>query len=128
MNRLLPDFPRPFFGVRGCFRHFMVRAAPFRVAPDHTDQEGGQGMMNDAILAIAAQITAGRTTVFIEPCRASLRKASAREGSPVFHQQPQHQALPEYIATQPADQAESFPYAGLTIARLKRKRHASTRV
>ena len=42
-------------------------------------------MMNDAILAIAAQITAGRTTVFIEPCRASLRKASAREGSPVFH-------------------------------------------
>jgi hypothetical protein len=35
------------------------------------------GMMNDAILAIAAQITAGRTTIFIEPCRASLRKCSA---------------------------------------------------
>jgi hypothetical protein len=32
-----------FFGVRGCFRHFMVRAAPFRVNPDHTDREGGHG-------------------------------------------------------------------------------------
>jgi hypothetical protein len=44
MNRLLPDFPLAiFFGVRGCFRHFMVRAAPFRVNPDHTDREGGHG-------------------------------------------------------------------------------------
>src|SRR5450631_3759254 len=64
-----------FFGDRGGFRHFMVRIEQFRVNPDHPDRERRQRMMNDAALAIAAQITADRAMILIEQCRGSVCKS-----------------------------------------------------